>query len=890
MIRVRLALQRTLSVFRRGRLEHELTSEIEAHLEAATADYVARGIPRRAARQAALRDFGGITRTQEMHRDIRGLPVVEAGLRDVRFAIRALWHAPGFSSVAILTLGLGIGVNTAMFSVFDAVLVRPMPFPNSERLASLYVTSRNSSKGSVSYPNLLDWQQQAHTFEGIAGFRFDEFTYSSAGSPEMWSGGMVSANYFSTLGVSPVAGRGFLPGEDRLGGAPVVVIGEGIWRRFFGAYTSVVGRRITVDGVPRVVVGVFPAHAGIVGIDRQLHGDVFLPIGQYDDPLFRRRAVNDGTLAIGRLAHTATMSQARAEMDSIAAALAVAYPEENGGRGIRVIPLRQDLFGDAQPTVALLAGAVGFVLLIACANMANLLLARSESRAQEFALRASLGASRRRIAGQVLTESLILSLCGGTLGVILAASGTRAALTLLPSALPGLSDVRSDGRMLFFALGASIVSAVLFGLAPALRATRHNLSRGLSERGWTAKLKRRASNLFVIAEVALTFVLLVSAGLLIRSLANLWSVPPGFEPHGVLTFTVPLSREHSVDALAVRSAWKAINERLSALPGVTAASVELGAMPFTGSTSLGIWRDGEPRPQRGEVRNTIFYAVGPDYFTAMNIPLKTGRGFTIRDDASQPGVVIVDEELSRTFFPGLDPIGRRLRFTSFEGVFEIVGVAGHVKHWGLDADAEATVRSQLYMPYQQVPDGLAMLASKGLTGVVRSDLPAAGLVRSIRAAIASFDQGQAIHNERSMEDIVASSLARRRCSLILLSMFALTALFLSIVGVYGLVSYVAGQRTREFGIRMALGGQSRAILGDVLWQGAKLAATGIVIGVVSSLALTRLVADQLYGVEPGDLATFGLTALVFALITLPACYFPARRATHIEPLTALRCD
>jgi predicted permease len=892
MRRLRAGLLRLFGLVGRRRREQELAAELNSHLEAHIDANLRAGMTREEARRDALLKLGGVIVVTEQTRDRRGLPLLEQLVQDMRYAARTMRTNPGFTTVVVLTLALGIGANAAIFSVVDGVLLNPVPFADPDRLVALYGTSPAANKNSISYPNLLDWQQQTQTLSAIAGWRLDLFTLTTPGDAERLTGGMVSANYFSILGVQPLLGRTFHPDEDRLGAPPVVLIGEGLWKRRFAADPRIVGQSLTLDKQNYTVVGVIPASVGLLGqSDRALYNDVLVPIGQYGDPLFRERGVNNGTLAVGRLKPGVALTQARIELDTIASRLAATYPDSNSSVGINAIPLKEDVSGDLRPIVRLLLAAVGFLLLIACANVANLVLARSTGRTQEFALRLALGAGRGRLIRQILTESILLSLAGGAVGVALAAWTIQPALGLLPSALPGIVHVQINAGVFAFAFGVAVLTGVLFGLMPALKSTRGSLEGALRKGGrGNSSTRHRTQNVFIVAEVALTVVLLVGTGLMLRSLARLWTVSPGFRSRGVLMFITGLSPENASSPEKIRSSLRAINDRLAALPGVQSASVDIGALPFTGSTSLGFWPDGEPRPPRGKAREALFYAVGPEYLETMGIPLVGGRSFTRQDDERATHVVMIDEGFARSVFPQQDPVGKRIHFTGLDDIVEVVGVVGHVKHWGLDADATAKVRSQIYVPYMQLPDRIAPLAANAITVVIRSAVSPVSLLGSIRSAVRAFDSGQTINNARLMDDLIEASLSGRRFSLVVLGAFAVVALLLSLVGIYGVVSYVVGQRTHEIGVRLALGAQGRDILHDVLGGGGRMAAIGIALGLAGAFGLTRLMASLLFGVSATDPLTFGSVAALLLVVTLGACYLPARRAMRVDPMVALRTE
>jgi predicted permease len=818
--------------------------------------------------------------------DSRVLRIADT-LRDLSHAARTLLRQPSFAIAAVVSLALGIGPTVAVFSVLDAALLNPLPYAEPERLITIRGTSPTTTSNPLSYPNYLEMRSRVRTLDDIAAWFLEMFTLTGRVQAERVIGGRVSASYFSVLRTQPLLGRTFTATEDRIGGPPVVLLGESLWRRVFGADPQVVGQTVTLDGKPHTVIGVMPAHVG-VGVIPRLYNDVFLPIGQYDDPLFLSRHVN-AINAIGRLGPSG-LAEARADLETIASALAAAYPEANKGVGVNVLPLEDDLVGDLRPTLTLLAASVAFVLLIACANVSNLSLARFTGRSHEFALRSALGASRLRLFRQTLLESLCLAVVGGTVGVALAVWGTRAALSVLPSALPDMVNVGLNVRVLLVASAATGATALVCAIVPSLRAWRQDAGQQLTQMGRSGGSRRhRAQHLFLVTQVALTFTLLVGASLMGRSLARLWRVDPGFDPRGVVTVMTGLPDERAKDAARVRLAFRQVAEQVAKVPGVQAASTVFGALPYTGNNNaVDFWRAGEPRPEGSDARLALFSAVGPDYFRTLGIPLLKGRGFATDDRVNSPPVTIVDEAFARSVFPELDPIGQRVHLDSFEDPLEVIGVAGPVKHWGLDPERSTGARLQVYVPNEQLPDGLAPLATRGFSIVVRSSRPPAEMLGSLRAALRAFDSGQVMNNERAMEDGISRSLASRRFSLVMIGLFALLALALSAVGIYGLASYLAHERTTEMGVRIALGAQRRDILQALLGSVGQVAALGITLGLVAALGLAHLIAGMLFGISPTDPVTLAGVAAVFVSVMLAASYLPARRALAVDPVVALR--
>ena len=810
-------------------------------------------------------------------------------LNDLRYGLRMLRKNPGFTAVAIITLTLGIGANTAIFSVVSGVLLNPLPYPEPERLVTLYSKTAQFDGSSISYPNLLDWVRDNHSFAAIAGYRGDDLDLTGMGEPERVPDEMVSASFFPILGVKAALGRTFLASEDQVGAGPVVVISNGLWKRKFGSAPDAVGKTMTLDGRSYTIVGVLPADYRYTG-NNYHRSDVFTLLGQWNDPSFRDRRMSMGMDAVGRLKPGVTIEQAKLDMSTLAGHLAEAYPEADKGSGVTLRPLKQDIVGDIRPFLLLLQAAVALVLLIACVNVANLLLARSTGRVREFAIRSALGASQARALRQLLTESILLGIAGGGLGLLLATWGLKAALKTLPAALPRAEDIHLNGRVLWFTLGASLLAGVLFGLAPALKGSRPDLHETLKEGGRGASGTRSlAQTVFVVVEVALALVLLAGGGLMIRSLAKLWSVNPGFNPRNTLSFDVehpPVSSPQ-----AIRASWLRLHDVVSAVPGVEAAALTVGSTPMQGDSEFGYWLEGQPKPATdSEMKVTLFYLVQPDYLKAMGIPLERGRFLTSQDDERAPFVTVIDERFARQNFGDANPIGKRVNFQLFNTPAEIIGVVGHIKQWGLDSDATSTIQAQCYFALPQTPDQFLTLLNKGTGVVLRSAGSPEALTASLRHALEDYDSETVMYNVQTLNQVISDSLSARRFAMALLGIFAGLALVMCCIGVYGVISYLAGQRTREIGVRMALGARKQDVLRMVLKEASRVSLIGIGVGLVAALILTRLMSKLIFGITAHDPLTFAAVTVLLIMVALAACYIPAWRTSRLDPMKALRYE
>jgi putative ABC transport system permease protein len=783
-----------------------------------------------------------------------------------------------FTIVAVLALALGIGANSAIFSVVNSVLLRPLPFDEPDRLLAVWETNvkRGQSATPASAPNFVDWQNQNTVFEHIAAFDDSSFILTGGAEPERIPGARVSASLFPLLRVNPILGRGFTPEDDRTGADPVVIVSYNFWKQRLGSDTNIEGKTLVLEGKIHSVVGVMPQGFQFYNLESELWTPfVFTP-----DDLSSRGA--HYIRVVARLNPGVTREQAQSEMGNIANRLAEQYPDTNGGRGINLLSLHEQLIGDIRPALLVLLGAVGFVLLIACANVANLLLARAASRHKEVALRMALGASRSRLVRQLLTESVLLALIGGSVGLLLALWGVDLLTALAPDSLRSVKGVGMDSRVLFFTLALSLLTGVLFGLAPALQTSKPDLNESLKEGGRTSADSRHNHfrTLLVVSEVSLSLVLLIGAGLMLMSFSRLLQVSPGFNPDNVLTAGLSLPDTKYKEPGQWSAFYRQVLDKVNALPGIQSAGA-ITNLPFgDGSMSLTFRRADGPPMLPSEQPATIFHANSPGYFQTMGIPLLKGRDFTEQDAEKAPPVLIINETMARLHFAGEDPVGKTMIIGYGEPVpRQIIGVVGDVKHAGLAKD----LRAEAYGPYAQTPLPFTTL-------VVRSTSDTASLLAAIRREVQAVDKDQPLANVKTMRERISNSIAQPRFYTLLLSVFATVALMLAAVGIYGVLSYSVTQRTREIGIRMALGADRSDIVKLVVRQGMTPAVIGVVIGLGAAFALTRLMASLLFAVSATDPLTFAAISLLLAAVALVACYIPARRATKVDPMVALRYE
>ncbi len=795
--------------------------------------------------------------------------------QDLRYGARMLLKNPGFTVVAVITLALGIGANAAIFSVVNTVLLRPLPFDDPDRLIMIRETKLPQfPEFSVSPGNFLGWKNQNTVFERLAAMNNMTFNLTGAGDPERLSGMRVTDGFFAMLGARPQMGRDFLPEEDQPGRNNVVILSHELWQRRFGGNPKIINQSVTLSGQSYTVIGVAPATFRFGGAETEL----WAPMGFTAQDAQQHGGHYLG--AIGRLKNGATLAQARSEMSVIADRLAKEYPDANTGWNVKLMPLLEFTVRDVKPALLVLLGAVAFVLLIACANVANLLLARSAARHKEIAIRASLGAGRWRIVRQLLTESVLLALAGGAVGLALAGPGMNLLLALAPEGLPRVSDVSLDGRALAFTAAITLLTGLIFGLFPALQTSKPNLSETLKDAGRGAtegRRRQRVRGALVVLEVALALMLLVGAGLLIKSFLRLQRVNPGFNPDNALTVSLSLPQRKYPERDQQAAFYKQLIEKVATLPGVQAAG-GTNSMPMAGDFVLGFMIEGRPPYPAGSGPSTNYYSVSPDYFKAMGIPLLKGRLFTERDSKETTRVAIINETMAKQFFPGEDPIGKRIHVTMGPVLYrEIVGVVGDVKQYGLDQRTTAqTYESNAQQPFNY------------MTLIVRAAGDPASLSAAIRSEVLNLDKEQPVSNIRTLDRLLSTSMAQQRFSVSLLGVFAAVAMALAGVGIYGVLSYSVTQRAHEIGIRMALGAGRRDVLKLVVGHGMLLTLIGVAIGLGSAFALTRVMSTLLFGVSATDPMTFGLIALLLGAVALLACWMPARRATKVDPMVALR--
>jgi predicted permease len=873
-------------LFRKARADKLLDKELRFHLEQQIVANVAAGMSLEEARRRAQLEFGGLERVKEEVRDTRWETHLDNLLRDFRYALRTLRKSPAFTAVAVLTLALGIGANTAIFSVVYAVLLKPLPYANPDQLFNVFQAKPQEGVGGTgwSYANFVELRGQNRVFSDMAGAQQHQLTLTGRGEPSVINTSVVTPELFSLFGEKPLAGRTFFSEDGKPGAPPVVILSENLWRGTFGADPNTIGSSVNLDKRTFTVVGIMPAsfRFPLLMESEQL----WIPLVQ--DPLFggwMNRRGGHWLQVTGRIKPGVSMTQVQAELHAIGARLAKEFPAENGGWTIRMVPLQQMIVGNVKSALLVLLGAVGLVLLIACANIANLLLTRATSRAREIAVRTTLGAGRIRIVRQLLSETAVLGLLGGLTGIVLAYVGVHALSSLLPANLPQVNAIRVDNFVLGFALILSAIASCAFGLAPALFAANSNLQSSLREgggRSGESRNRRRARSFLAAGEIALAMVLLVAAGLLLRSFSKLMSVSPGFDAQHLVKADISLPRFQ----YSTPQQWAAFSDellaRLQAQPGLQDSAVAVPRPIADGQINLGFDIVGSPPLSAGTSRTADYVSVSPDYFHLMEIPLLSGRFFDRRDILSSPRVTVISKTMARVYFPNQDPLGKQLTFSfppDSGAMREIVGIVGDVRDVALGQDPGP----MMYVPYAQAPFW-------GANVVVKSTLSPSSLAAAIRQEVQKIDRDLPVTDVAKMPDLIDASVAQPRFRTFLLGVFAAMALLLAAIGIFGVISYSVSCRTNEIGIRVALGASRGAILWMVLRETLLLTVAGLAIGVPCALAASRLVGHLLFGVSANDLATLTVVALVLAAVAAFAGYVPARRATRVDPLVALRYE
>ncbi len=872
---------RLRSLLRRPTVESEMEDELRFHSERQLEKYLSHGLSRDEAARRARLAFGGTEQVKEDCRDARGISLVETLLQDLRYGWRTLLKSPGFAATALLTIALGIGANTALFSVIYGVLLSPLPFENASRLVQVNETTPKVGDVSVSYPNFQDWRATTRTFSEMAAVVHTDFNLAGIREPEHIDGLAVSPDFLFMTGVRPIAGRRFTSDEAKTGTPPVLLLSYPLWQSHFGGDRNVIGKVIRLDSREFTIVGVLPANFRWTE-----KCDVMEPLGVWltNNEWAKDRSDRGDLLVLGRLAPSAGIDRARAEMGHIAANLAREYPQANAQFGINLRPLRDVFSGDMRPAMLLLQVAAFFVLLVACANVANLFLMRGAGRAKEIALRSAIGASSGRIIRQILTESLLVGLLGGVAGIGLAVGAIAALTHLIPEDTLAGASIRMNASVLLFSGALVILSVFAFGFGPALQSTRGGVQAELREgaKSTVTGHRMRWRSFLATGELALALILLVGAGLMIKSLYRLLSVDSGFQPARVVKLDMSLRTERYKNDAALVAFWRRVLDGVRAIPGVESASLGT-AIPLTNDHSRSdIILEGRPAARPGSNPHPDVHVVSPEYERTLGIRLLLGRGFTEGDRENGQRVAMVNALLAKRLFAGTDPIGKRFTFNDVgpghpPKWITIIGVLADTKMYGLANPA----RLEVYVPFCQS-------AQDGMTLLVKSSKEPQPLLAKIRRVVASIDEEQPVFGITTMQDVVDASVSQPRMTLILLGLFSGLALVLAAIGIYGVISYSVGQRERELGIRIALGAKRGDVLRLVLAQGGRIAAAGIVIGMAASIELTRLMAKLLYSVSPFDPATFAVAGLGLALIAMLACYIPARRSLSVDPLIALR--
>ncbi|HEY6306299.1 MAG TPA: ABC transporter permease [Candidatus Angelobacter sp.] len=866
-------LERVQSWFRKKQVSGSLEDELRFHLEKEVELNIVRGMSGEEARRQALIAFGGVPQTREKVRETRWSSGLEALAQDSRYGWRKLAKSPGFTTVAVAMLALGIGGNTAIFTVINSVLLKPLPYPNGDRLVQIQETYIGGS-GTASAANFRDWQEQNATFAQLAAYTGANMNLQDIASPERVNAILATASLFDALGARPLLGRTLLAADQESNNPQVAVISAGLWQRRFGADPGLVGKTITLDGQPYTIAGIMPADFRFPDVSEH-PTDVWVPLRFTPKQVAQRG--NHWLFVIGLMRPGVSPKSALADLKTVAKRLEAQYPEQ-AKRSVQIRALREYWVGSAGSALFALLGAVGLVLLIACANLANLLLARGAGRKREIAVRMALGASPGRVRRQFFTESLLLALAGGIAGAVVASAGVKALTSLAAHSLPRVGEVKLDLPVFFFLFGVSLLSGIIFGLAPALESSSVRFHDSLKATGVTSRhVSMKLRNALMVAEVALSLVLLVGAGLLIRTFYNLRNTDPGFVVDNVLTLHLSVPEKKYPGETVATGFYQPLLEKIKALPGVQSAGI-ISLLPIQDAWRNGAVRvEGRPVEEPGHETWAEIRTVSPDYFPALGIGLRQGRSFSEGDTSAARSVLLINDRLAKLCFPGEDPIGKRILFGS---PWTIVGAVSDVKQVGLATPTQP----ELYFPYLQAPEEL----HGSMTLVVRSRVSPESVVGAVRDSVRSLDPGQPVYDVETMQQVIADSIADRRLYMILLGVFAGIALLLAVVGIYGVISFLVAQRTTEFGIRLALGAPPNHVLAWVLKQSLKLIFAGIALGLVGSFAATRVLGAFLFHVKATDPGTFAAFSLLLGGIALAATYVPAWRATRIDPMVALR--
>lgn len=880
-------MNRWIRLARRKQMDEQLDKELRFHLQQHVSELMEQGYSAEEAGRLARLELGGTQQVKEQCRDARGTRWLEDLFQDVRYALRTLKQKPGFAAVALLTLALGTGATTVMYGVINGVLLRPLPYADAGRLARVQEkTGWSTQLGNLwafAYPNYLDCKSQVRSLDLMA-FRYNGGTVSAAGQAEYVDGFAISSEVFPLLGVHPVRGRAFTPNDDRPGAAPVAIISYGLWQRLYGGSPAAVGMPVVFEGKSYTVVGITPADFQLgAGADP----DVFTPVGQDTGRYMQNREIHPGIQVWARLHPGATLAKAQAELALIGRYLAKEYPKSNKGRSFIVEPLRPDV-GDARTTLWLLFAAVALVLLIACVNVASLLLARAVSRERELAMRVALGAGRARLVRQCLTESAVLGLAGGALGLLLAGLGLRPFVAFWPGGLPRADAVRLDWHVLLFAAVISLLSSLLFGLAPALRAPIRHLEQALRAGARTlAGTSRRMHSSFVIAEIGLAVVLLVPAGILGRTLLRLAFLDPGVDVRNLLVTRMALSPNTLADVAKTRAAWQDILQNARSVPGVQSVALVDTVPMREGSNEIPYSTTAAAAPADQQPL-VLANSVTPDYLHVMGIALRRGRFLTDQDRLGSEGVMVIDDVMAQQAFPGEDPIGKHVWIGLGSDPMRVVGVAGHVRQWGLAGDDQARVRAQLYYSFAQVPDNLVPRWSELMSLAVRTNVDPLTVVEPLRHAVRGSAGDQILYQVRTMEQLEKATLAQQRFLLLLFSIFAALALLLACIGIYGVLAYLTSRRVPEIGVRMALGASAGNVMWLVLRQSLALIVVGIALGTGAALAAANALQRLVTGVRSTEPLAFAMMICLLIVAALAASFIPARRASRVDPMIALR--